>query len=423
MSDQGDFAAPDPTTQMPVTAAGTGDAGAEEAKPWYKRPGPLAAAGLGGVLILLLLGFLASGLFDEDDPSTVTILRIQRTDDQGNVIDKEITATVTGQDGSATSFLWLRPSNARAPEAAVAGTGGGRAEFQWGPTNDVAEPTVWQSRVVLTETFAPEERLSRTEYDCPYERRGVPTSTTRLVVEFEVPVDPTAPRIATYTFPDFLFLAGDVMECEIGSGPPVATTTSTTTTEVIETTTTTTTVPDTTSTTTTVPDTTTTTVAETTTTAAATTTAAETTTTPPTTAPPVTDSLMTVIDGRTDLSSLTALIDLAGLREDLSNPTSTLTLFAPNNDAIAAAAAEPDAPDFTDPATVRDILLAHLVTNGALPAADVLALPAVDVAFGGPQPVDAAASPPTVGGAGIIEPDVGAGNSILHVVNAVITPV
>ncbi len=125
---------------------------------------------------------------------------------------------------------------------------------------------------------------------------------------------------------------------------------------------------------------------------------------------------MQVIEGRADLTTLVSLIDLAGLRETLADPGASLTLFAPDNDAFAALLAGPDAPDVTDAAVVRDLLLAHVDTDAALLAAEILALTEVPVANGGPQPVDPG-PPATIGGAGIVEADIASANGVIHVID------
>ena len=129
--------------------------------------------------------------------------------------------------------------------------------------------------------------------------------------------------------------------------------------------------------------------------------------------------MMDVIDGRADLSELAGLIDVAQLRDTLSDPAATITLFAPNNDAIAALKADPNAPDLTDPTVVSDLLLAHANTTQVLDAATVLASDTVEVMVGSPQPVDAIVDPPTIGGAAIVDADVAADNGVIHVLAAV----
>lgn len=390
--------------------------------PWYKRPGPLAGVIAAAIAVIGLGTFLAIQLLDDDGPSTVTILRFDRLDDQGTPVVRELTATVRGQAGAEVDFLWLRPANSFAPEPAVTMTdaSNGRAEFQWGPTNDVSEPELWTSGIELTEVFLAEESLAATEFECTYERRGEPVGRTRLAVSFSEPADLRGPRVATYSFPDHSFLAGEVMECVVASGEPVpvgststtpaetTTTTADTTTTVADTTTTSTS----TSTTTTVPEATTT-VAETTTTAAETTTTApaETTTTVADERP----SMMEAIDARPELSRTAELIRQVGLDAQLSDPAATLTVYAPTNDAWAAFAG-----DTTDDAVVSDLLLAHVHTAAALEAIDVLALPNLTMANGSVQAISA--PPPSIGGAAIVALDIPADNGFLNTIDTVLDP-
>jgi uncharacterized surface protein with fasciclin (FAS1) repeats len=414
MSESEDLPLPDATTQMPAAAAGPPQGTDSTAKPWYQRPGPLLALLFGVVAVLGLGGFLLVQSLDDDGPSTVSILRFDRTDVEGNPIERDLIAEVTGQAGAEDRFLWLIPPNANAPDPALDRTSAssGRAEFQWGPTNDVEIPEEWTSTITLIEQFGAEESLVANNFDCSLERRGQDAGLVTIAVTFDNPADLTAPRTATYLFPGFSFLAGDVMTCVISNGvavavpdtsttttpPPAETTTSTTTTTLPpETTTTTTTTlpPETTTTTTTLPAETTTTVA-------------------------VETTVMDVIDSRADLSRLAELIDLAGLRATLSDPGATLTMFTPNNDAFAAAESAPAAPDYSDPAVVEPILLTHVHTAGKLTAAEVFALPEIAVVEPGPHAIDGGAQ--TIGGVAIIEVDVDGGNGFLHVLNGVLTP-
>jgi uncharacterized surface protein with fasciclin (FAS1) repeats len=126
-----------------------------------------------------------------------------------------------------------------------------------------------------------------------------------------------------------------------------------------------------------------------------------------------------VFNSRPDLSMVRDLVNTAELSALLADPNASLTLFAPNNEAVAALLAQPDPPDLTDKAVATELLTAHANITQVLPEAEVLALEAVQVNAGFAQPVDAAAVPPTVGGAGIIDADVTADNGVIHVLNAV----
>jgi transforming growth factor-beta-induced protein len=122
-----------------------------------------------------------------------------------------------------------------------------------------------------------------------------------------------------------------------------------------------------------------------------------------------------------DLSELRALVELAGLEDAFDDPDATFTLFAPSNPAIENARNGVGAPDFDDPEVVEGILLTHLHADEALSSDQLFLLDEVDVQNGGPQPIDPDADPPTVGGAGLVVPDVTGANGVLHVVDTVLT--
>ena len=95
----------------------------------------------------------------------------------------------------------------------------------------------------------------------------------------------------------------------------------------------------------------------------------------------------------------------------------------PDNDAIETVKDSGSSPDFDDDATVRDLFEAHLVMGAALTAQEVLDSTSITVVNGGPQPVDASASPATVGGAPLASVDNTVGSSsLVHIVSAVLLP-
>jgi uncharacterized surface protein with fasciclin (FAS1) repeats len=396
-------ASPGPGAGAPYGAAGVAAGGnARLDQPWYRRPGTVAAVVVGALVVIGLLVALFFLLFagDDDEDSTVNVLRIERVDAQGDPLVVELTGTVTGAGGSE-SWLWLSPPNSFAPEPAVGTTdGSGRLEFEWGPTDDVVEPETWRSTIVVSEALAPETELSAFAFNCELERSGQSNTVVELAVELVPPADETQPVVANYAFPNFEFVAGDVVRCTVSDGvgpPPTSSTT------VVETTTT---VPE---------STTTTTVPETTTTTSTTTTTTTTTTVPGTTA-------MDVLEGRADLSGFVDLIDFAGLRDEFSDPTARLTVFAPDDDAIDALVNDPSAPDLSDPDVVEEIVLTHVNTTDVLSSTTLLSLSEVTVENGGPHPIDDTVTPPTVGGAGLIEVDVTASNGVIHLLDAVLEP-
>jgi uncharacterized surface protein with fasciclin (FAS1) repeats len=407
MTASGDSPPPDPTLEWQggLPDDGAGDQGRDEsAQPWYRRPGPLTALILGALAVAGLGWLIFLRDTDGEPPSTVSILRIERTDVLGDPLVRELFAEITGEAGSEDRFVWLIPPNAQAPlpAATVTNASEGGAEFQWGPTNDVPDPELWKSEIVISEEFGAEESLVANEFECAYERRGETGGRALLRVFFDDGGDLRAPRTATYRFLGYRFLAGDVTTCVISNGSSGSGASSTA--GESGATPTTSTVPP----VTTIPT--------------------ETTTPSPTTEPGTTQpattvsTVMSVIDSRADLSALSDLIDWAGLRATLEDPNATLTFFAPNNEALTDLGLVPDELDDSDQAMVRDILLSHLHRGDALSSAEVVALTEIDVEFGGAQPIDAEFDPPTFGFVDIIEFDLFAGNGVVHVLDDVVDP-
>lgn len=405
-------ARPDATTLMPMTGAGgtmppgpPPGAGFDEPgthgppTPWYKKPGPLFAL----LVVLLAIGGFVAWLFlsDEDvDPVASpesSLLVLEVTDETGAPLDTGIIVGVNGPADSQFDYTWLQPASAVPGEVAGAGTGSsGRVAFEWQPAGADSDPTTWAATVSAVQQVPAGWTPPGPIVPCVLSRSDAQDSEVSMAVEVDVP-DPAVDQIVNYTFPNYQFLAGDTVTCRLSSVRPVETTTTTSTT--IE------------ETTTTVADTTTT--------------QAPVTTVPVVTVPPQAEAtIWDVIDNSPDLSALKALIQLAGLQDVLSDPNATLTLLAPSNQAIATAAGGVGAPDFTNPAIVESVLLSHVDTTRALLITQLLALdpPEFVVANPGPHAIDAAANPPTVGGARVVVADVEASNGVLHVIDRVLLP-
>jgi uncharacterized surface protein with fasciclin (FAS1) repeats len=416
----------EPTTMMPVAGAAAVpppltpiapvayDDFPEEPVPWYKQPGPVAFMIVVVLLLLALLAwiFLAGGDDDEDASPETSRLTIETRDETGAVLDRGFLISLTGPVGSESSFTWLRPDDGQPGESTGAATGtDGRVDFEWQPDETVTDPAGWSASVSLVESIPLGWTPPGPLIDCALVRVGASDSAVSMSVEV-VPGD-TELQVA-YTFPNYSFLPGDAVGCELTSIAPADVTSTSTATTVVDTTVVDTTVVD-------------TTVAETTTTEAVTTTAP---TTPPTTAPPTTIPVVTVppqpeatlwdvIDNSPGLTELKALIEFAELEEVFQDPDATITLFAPSNQAIEEARNLVPPPDFDDPDAVRELLLAHVIETAALSADEILALDEVEVVEGGPQPVDADAG--TVGGAELLQTDVRAANGFIHVIDMVLT--
>jgi uncharacterized surface protein with fasciclin (FAS1) repeats len=382
----------------------------EDDIPWYKRPMALALL----LLVLLALGaliawLLLSGGDDDAASDDSSLIMVEVTDQDGAPIDTGLLISVEGPAGNELSYQWIRPDDAVAGELTGARTGDdGRFGFEWAIDPDVVDPAAWSATVTLAQPlpagWAPADAL----VECVRQRSG--ESDTIVTMNADVSEgDPATDRVVTYTFPNYQFLAGDTVECEITTVRPVDATTTTAPT---------TTAPATTVAPTTAAPTTTTTVAPTTV-------PATTTTVPVVTLPPQPEAtLWDVIDNSPDLSSLKALIQLADLVDVFDDPDATLTLLAPTNQAISNAAGGIGAPDFGNSDVVEAVLLTHLNNAEALLSAQLLALnpPEFEVVNPGPHEIDAGASPPTIGEARVVLVDVEASNGVLHVIDRVLLP-
>lgn len=403
------------TTQMPVTGdagamppgtpPGTGfgePLGSEPPTPWYKKPVPVIAA---VVVVAAVAGLIAWLFFGGDDDSTASaessLLVLEVTDETGASVDAGFLVDVKGPAPAPTDYTWIQPGSAVAGELAGDSTGSdGRVEFEWEPAGVDSDPTTWAANVTIAQKVPAGWTPPGPIVDCVLERPGAQESVVSMAVTVDVP-DPATEQIADYSFPNYQFLAGDTVTCRLSTVRPVETTTTTSTT-IEETTTTTST-----------------TVAETTTTVA------PTTSIPVVTVPPQPEAtLWDVIVNSPDLSELRALVELAGLQDVLSDPNATLTLLAPSNQAIITAAGGVGAPDFTNPAIVEAVLLTHVDNTQALLITQLLALdpPEFVVVNPGPHAIDAAANPPTIGGAEILVADIEAANGVLQVIDRVLLP-
>ena len=394
-----------PAPCRPETPPGTGfgePLGSEPPTPWYKKPVPIIAA----VVVVAAVAGLIAWLFfgGDDDPvasAESSLLVLEVTDETGASLDAGFIVDVQGPVTRPADYTWIQPASTVAGELAGDSTGSdGRVEFEWEPAGVDSDPTTWAATVTIAQNVPAGWTPPGPIVDCVLDRPDSQESVVSMAVTVDVP-DPTVEQVADYSFPNYQFLAGDTVTCRLSTIRPVETTTTTSTT-IEETTTTTST-----------------TVAETTTTVA------PTTSVPVVTVPPQPEAtLWDVIVNSPDLSELRALVELAGLQDVLSDPNATLTLLAPSNQAITTAAGGVGAPDFTNPAIVESVLLTHVDNTQALLITQLLALdpPEFVVVNPGPHAIDAAANPPTIGGAEILVADIEAANGVLHVIDTVLLP-
>jgi hypothetical protein len=343
--------------------------------------------------------------------STVNSLVFDTADEAGSPVERSFVADVSGPAEFPDSFLWLRPPSAQAPQPAeVTTTSGGQAEFGWAPTAEVGEQSGWLSTITVTEPIPGGWTSPGPIVQCTLTRRGVDDSFVELAVRVE-PGDVTLDRVVTYSFVSHVFQPGDAVRCDLPDVGADAATTTTTSSSTTTSTTTTSTVPVTDPPVTEPPP-----------------------TDPPPTDPPPTDppateppvadvTLWSVLESRTDLSTIRDLITLAGLQSGFEDSGADIGFFAPDNDAFTGVTL----PTTEDDA--RELVQTHMNDSGAIVAADFADGP-LAVVFGGPHTMDTTVDPPTLGGFQIIETDVPAApgetdaavNGVIHVLDGVLTP-
>lgn len=121
-----------------------------------------------------------------------------------------------------------------------------------------------------------------------------------------------------------------------------------------------------------------------------------------------------------DLSTFASLVEAAGLTEVLSS-AGPVTIFAPSNEAFAKIPAEQLEAIKADSAQLRALLLAHVVPS-RVTSADAATLGSTKSVIGSDVALTAADGKLTVGGAAVTKPDVAAGEAVIHVIDAVLTP-
>jgi uncharacterized surface protein with fasciclin (FAS1) repeats len=407
---------PEATTQMPATqmaplAAGAlppetplmqsapEPVGAYAPTPWFKKPGAVIVALIAVAAIAGGIAWLFFGGGGDDEPKASpesSLLILEATDETGAPLDVGFIVGVDGPAEAQFDYTWIQPPTGVLGEAVGDSTGSdGRVEFEWQPAGIESDATTWPATVTVVQSIPAGWTPPGPIVDCTLERPDAQETVVSMAVQVDVP-DPALDQIANYTFPNYQFLAGDTVTCELSSTRPVETTTTTLTT-----------------------------IEETTTTVVAPTTSVPVTTVPVVTVPPQPQAtLWDVIVNSPDLSELRALVELAGLQDVLSDPNGTLTLLAPSNEAIDAAAGGVGAPDFGNPSVVESVLLTHVDNTQALLVTQLLALSPAEfvVVNPGPHAIDAAANPPTIGGAEILVADIEAANGVLHVIDKVLLP-
>ena len=143
---------------------------------------------------------------------------------------------------------------------------------------------------------------------------------------------------------------------------------------------------------------------------------------PTTTAPPAPNEIVDVLRGDGRFTTLLSLLDSEGLTPTLSGE-GRFTLFAPTDEAFAAVPAADLAAVRSDPATLRQVLLGHLVNGAVLTADYLVAAGRVTTAARTEVAVTNVNNVVTIGGtATVIDRDIDADNGIVHAIGAVLLP-
>lgn len=120
------------------------------------------------------------------------------------------------------------------------------------------------------------------------------------------------------------------------------------------------------------------------------------------------------------LSQLVAAIEAAGLTDALEQ-AGPLTVFAPNNDAFAQLNQSDLTALLSDPTSLGDILEYHVV-EGSYPSSELSDGDTLTTMEGTDLTVSVDGSTITVGGAEVVQPDIQAGNGVIHVIDGVLQP-
>jgi transforming growth factor-beta-induced protein len=143
------------------------------------------------------------------------------------------------------------------------------------------------------------------------------------------------------------------------------------------------------------------------------------------------NTIADIVVGNEDFSTLLAAVEAAGLTDALADPDATLTVFAPTNDAFAAAL---EALDLTaeellaDTETLTSILTYH-VLGEVVTSADIVGAGVEEIPV---ETLNGAELIVVVGDAGnvgfrdqdamVTQADIEADNGIIHVIDAVLLP-
>jgi uncharacterized surface protein with fasciclin (FAS1) repeats len=131
-------------------------------------------------------------------------------------------------------------------------------------------------------------------------------------------------------------------------------------------------------------------------------------------------SLVDVAAENPELSQLVQALEATGLTSALED-AGPLTVFAPNNEAFASLDQSDLTELLTNPQQLGDILRYHVV-EGAVTSSDMEDGQALTTLEGSDLTVSVDGSTISVDGAEVVQPDIEAGNGVIHIINGVIRP-
>lgn len=131
-------------------------------------------------------------------------------------------------------------------------------------------------------------------------------------------------------------------------------------------------------------------------------------------------SLTDVAAENPQLTQLVQALEAAGMTSALEE-AGPLTVFAPNNDAFAGLDQADLTELLTNPQQLGDILRYHVV-EGAVTSSDLEDGQTLTTLEGSDLTVSVDGSTISVDGAEVVEPDIEAGNGVIHIIDGVIRP-
>jgi uncharacterized surface protein with fasciclin (FAS1) repeats len=133
-----------------------------------------------------------------------------------------------------------------------------------------------------------------------------------------------------------------------------------------------------------------------------------------------TGSIFDMAEENPQLSQLVTAIEAAGLRDELEQ-AGPVTLFAPNNEAFGALGQDDLTGLLADPQSLSDIIQFHVV-EGTYPSSELSDGQTLTTMEGSDLTVSVDGGTISVNGAEVVQPDLEAGDSVIHIIDGVLQP-